>query len=341
MRRSNGYWAPDPYRQHDLRYWDGARWTDQIADGTPRVPTGECDVLPPARISPPDPIWPFPEAKPQAPRTRREAREAMKAASAVRHRRESLVPARSVRSQEAGPADAALPGGPADKAGSADAAGARPRTCRASAGRAPAAKGLTGTGATGATGSGVNRTLGATFKAAAVGGAGAVVVLSGVVSGLWTPWDQGTPTQPGSPGGAASAGQSPAGSGDSGDPGSVVQVGDDTSGGRDGSSQQEAGMGLGTAPSKGVNKLPAAGLPQGLRTTQGGSGPDDPSLVDPTPSVSEPGVTSEPTDTASEPVPSVSVTPGGNEPIPASGTGTGELPTEPEVTVQNQPLTVG
>jgi hypothetical protein len=180
------------------------------------------------------------------------------------------------------------------------------------------------------------------FRAVAVGGAGAVVVLSGVVSGLWTPWEQDNPLHPGSPGDAASSGQSPEGAGDSGDPGSVVQVGDDTSGGQDGSRQQEAGTGLGSAPPKGVNKIPASGIPKGLRTPQASSTPDEPFQIDPTPSASEPDATSEPTGTVPEQTPSVSETPdGGNEPIPASGTGNEPPPIETDRSVQNQPLTVG
>jgi hypothetical protein len=27
-------WAADPYGRHQWRYWDGARWTDQVADGS-------------------------------------------------------------------------------------------------------------------------------------------------------------------------------------------------------------------------------------------------------------------------------------------------------------------
>jgi Protein of unknown function (DUF2510) len=27
-------WAADPYARHQWRYWDGARWTDQVADGS-------------------------------------------------------------------------------------------------------------------------------------------------------------------------------------------------------------------------------------------------------------------------------------------------------------------
>ena len=25
-------WYPDPYRRHQVRYWDGARWTEHVAD---------------------------------------------------------------------------------------------------------------------------------------------------------------------------------------------------------------------------------------------------------------------------------------------------------------------
>jgi Protein of unknown function (DUF2510) len=27
-------WAADPYGRHQWRYWDGSRWTDQVADGS-------------------------------------------------------------------------------------------------------------------------------------------------------------------------------------------------------------------------------------------------------------------------------------------------------------------
>lgn len=26
-------WAPDPYRRHELRYWDGAQWTEHVSEG--------------------------------------------------------------------------------------------------------------------------------------------------------------------------------------------------------------------------------------------------------------------------------------------------------------------
>jgi hypothetical protein len=25
-------WAPDPTRRHDYRYWNGARWTEEVSD---------------------------------------------------------------------------------------------------------------------------------------------------------------------------------------------------------------------------------------------------------------------------------------------------------------------
>lgn len=28
-----GQWAPDPYRRHEVRYWNGLRWTEHVADG--------------------------------------------------------------------------------------------------------------------------------------------------------------------------------------------------------------------------------------------------------------------------------------------------------------------
>lgn len=37
-------WHPDPSRRHELRYWDGVRWTEQVADGG----SVTSDPLPPA-----------------------------------------------------------------------------------------------------------------------------------------------------------------------------------------------------------------------------------------------------------------------------------------------------
>ncbi len=28
-----GQWAPDPHRRHQMRWWSGAKWTDQVSDG--------------------------------------------------------------------------------------------------------------------------------------------------------------------------------------------------------------------------------------------------------------------------------------------------------------------
>jgi hypothetical protein len=38
-------WAPDPYRRHQHRYWDGAAWTEHVGDG------GERGVDPPVSTS--------------------------------------------------------------------------------------------------------------------------------------------------------------------------------------------------------------------------------------------------------------------------------------------------
>lgn len=36
--RAEGIWAADPYRRHELRYFDGRRWTDHVSDaGVPAV----------------------------------------------------------------------------------------------------------------------------------------------------------------------------------------------------------------------------------------------------------------------------------------------------------------
>ncbi|WP_158220548.1 DUF2510 domain-containing protein [Kineosporia sp. A_224] len=48
-------WAPDPYRRHELRYWDGSQWTEHVSEG-------DGSVL----VDPPLP----------GPRTRREAQAA-------------------------------------------------------------------------------------------------------------------------------------------------------------------------------------------------------------------------------------------------------------------------
>jgi ribosomal protein L32 len=37
-------WAPDPSRQHELRYWDGAKWTEHVSDGGVQA----VDPVPPA-----------------------------------------------------------------------------------------------------------------------------------------------------------------------------------------------------------------------------------------------------------------------------------------------------
>ncbi|MCV7301920.1 DUF2510 domain-containing protein [Mycobacterium barrassiae] len=28
-----GAWHPDPSGRHELRWWDGSRWTEQVSDG--------------------------------------------------------------------------------------------------------------------------------------------------------------------------------------------------------------------------------------------------------------------------------------------------------------------
>ncbi|HEY4333264.1 MAG TPA: DUF2510 domain-containing protein, partial [Ilumatobacteraceae bacterium] len=39
---ANGTWAADPYRRHQLRFWDGVRWTEHVSDN------GVAGVDPPA-----------------------------------------------------------------------------------------------------------------------------------------------------------------------------------------------------------------------------------------------------------------------------------------------------
>lgn len=33
LRRRRPRWAKDPYTRHELRYWDGAAWTEHVSDG--------------------------------------------------------------------------------------------------------------------------------------------------------------------------------------------------------------------------------------------------------------------------------------------------------------------
>jgi len=301
MARSYGFWAPDPYRKHDLRYWDGDRWTGQVADGTPRVPTGKCDVLPPASVSPPDPMWPFPEAAARVPRTRREAREALRSGPACRHRHVGLGPARPV-----GPAQGSRTG--PDATGTPD--GAR-------------------------TPKGTNRSLSAAVKAAAISGAGAVVVLSGVVSGLWTPWDQG-PTAPGAPGGASAGREnSSEGTGGSGQVGPVGGDGGEGSGAdpRRTAVEQASELTDGRGGDTRARSESAAGSSSGARTP--GSTPEG--TQTPTGSVSGSG--EPPTEPLPEVSPSGTGDPNDDPQIPASAPATEEPPTEPLPTVQSEVLT--
>jgi hypothetical protein len=45
-------WYPDPDRPHSQRYWDGNKWTDQIA------PLASAEVLKPSKTATPAIIWP-------------------------------------------------------------------------------------------------------------------------------------------------------------------------------------------------------------------------------------------------------------------------------------------
>lgn len=49
MTESPAAWHPDPYARHEVRYWDGSRWTEHVADaGIQTVEIAE----PPKRIAP-------------------------------------------------------------------------------------------------------------------------------------------------------------------------------------------------------------------------------------------------------------------------------------------------
>ena len=47
---SQAQWAPDPYRRHRLRFWDGDRWTEYVLDdgaaGVDPVPAPQLDDIP-------------------------------------------------------------------------------------------------------------------------------------------------------------------------------------------------------------------------------------------------------------------------------------------------------
>ena len=56
-------WAQDPWQQHQLRYWDGTRWTEHVANGgttaldpVPATPPIG-DLVPRLRGSGPGPHW--------------------------------------------------------------------------------------------------------------------------------------------------------------------------------------------------------------------------------------------------------------------------------------------
>jgi len=69
-------WLPDPAGRHQYRYWDGARWTDDVADGgvaatdplppggDPTVPTGSPQWAAPADSTQQYPTAPGPQAPP-------------------------------------------------------------------------------------------------------------------------------------------------------------------------------------------------------------------------------------------------------------------------------------
>ena len=47
-------WYPDPYGRHEMRYWDGARWTEHVADGgAPKVdPVPSESYIPQVQVDP-------------------------------------------------------------------------------------------------------------------------------------------------------------------------------------------------------------------------------------------------------------------------------------------------
>lgn len=51
---SEAGWKPDPNKQHEWRYWDGAAWTDQVSDaGEVRTSPYDPTVVPPPPSAPP------------------------------------------------------------------------------------------------------------------------------------------------------------------------------------------------------------------------------------------------------------------------------------------------
>ncbi len=60
-------WYPDPMARHEYRYWDGARWTDEVADQgsatlDPLADTMARPVATPQTVAGPPPAWPVPVA---------------------------------------------------------------------------------------------------------------------------------------------------------------------------------------------------------------------------------------------------------------------------------------
>ena len=58
-------WYPDPMARHEYRYWDGARWTDEVADQgsatlDPLADTMARPVATPQTVAGPPPAWPVP-----------------------------------------------------------------------------------------------------------------------------------------------------------------------------------------------------------------------------------------------------------------------------------------
>ena len=65
MTGPSGSWQPDPYGRHQLRWWDGARWTSMVSDnGVSRDESAPLQAPPTA-----SPVVPFvPSTMPAAPK---------------------------------------------------------------------------------------------------------------------------------------------------------------------------------------------------------------------------------------------------------------------------------
>ncbi len=78
MTDSPAGWQPDPTGKHDHRYWDGARWTDHVADAgvaatdpyeAPEPPAPQAEPVAGPTTAPPDPALEPTGVQPAAPDT--------------------------------------------------------------------------------------------------------------------------------------------------------------------------------------------------------------------------------------------------------------------------------